>query len=320
MFHVADLLSVDIGLYSDLRERNVKMIKKIYENDSMALDSFNELTRKTFGFDFIKWHAAGHFGDMYVPHVIMDRDKVVSNVSVNQMQFDVGGVIKNYIQIGTVMTDQKYRGQGLNRKIMESVLQEYEGKTDGIYLFGNDSVLNYYPKFGFVPCKEYEYYFSCETKSDLHPYSLEKVDMSDGVQAGKVYTVLEEYFAAPYSSNENDAMYMSENLGLYHFWLDSAYKNDIYYLPECDSFVVGALKEGKLYLYQIISKYKVELERVARAFGDGFSEVVMGYTPVYKNGLCIREHKEEDCTLFIMGEDLKSVHDKQMMFPILSHA
>lgn len=27
-----------------------------------------------------------HFGDMYVPHVIMDKEKVVSNVSVNQMQ------------------------------------------------------------------------------------------------------------------------------------------------------------------------------------------------------------------------------------------
>lgn len=296
------------------------MIKKIYKDDIQALNSFNELTRNTFGFDFVKWHEAGHFGDMYVPHVIMDGEKVVSNVSVNQMQFDVGGVIKNYIQIGTVMTDKEYRGQGLNRKIMESILQEYIDKVDGVYLFGNDSVLNYYPKFGFVPCEEYEYYFSYEKESDVSTYAIEKVNMEDAAQAKKVYAVMERYFTEPDVLNENDAMYMSENLGLYHFWLDSTYKNKIYYLPECGVYVVGAVEREKLYLYQMIGKEKVELERVARAFGDGFSEVVLGYTPVHKERLNVRMHKKEDCTLFVIGQDLNCVSKKQMMFPVLSHA
>ena len=296
------------------------MIKKIYRDDSFALDSFNELTRNTFCFDFVGWHAAGHFGDMYVPHVIMDKEKVVSNVSVNQMQFDVGGVIKNYIQLGTVMTDNAYRGQGLNREIMEYIIQEYADKVDGIYLFGNDSVLDYYPKFGFVSCEEYEYYFTYENKGDVMPYSMEKVDMSDDTQAKQVYAVMENYFAEPDVLNENDGMYMSENISLYHFWMDSEYRDNIYYLPECNAYVVGAVDNGKLHLYQIIGKEKVELERVAKAFGDGFFEVVLGYTPVHKEGLSVRKHKEEDCTLFILGEDLKCMSEKQMMFPVLSHA
>ena len=131
---------------------------------------------------------------------------------------------------------------------------------------------------------------------------------------------MDNYFANPDVANENDAMYMSENLGLYHFWLDSSYKNNIYYLPECDAYVVGAVESDKLYLYQIIGKGKVELERVAKAFGDDFSEVVLGFTPVYKEGLSVRVHKKEDCTLFIIGQDLKCVREKRMMFPILSHA
>lgn len=296
------------------------MLKKLYKNDSEALASFNELTRKTFAFDFVNWHAEGHFSDMYMPHVIMDKGKVVSNVSVNRMQFDIGGVIRNYIQIGTVMTDQEYRGQGLNKKIMEFILQEYIDKVDGIYLFGNDSVLNYYPKFGFVPCEEYEYYFTYENNSDVIPYSMEKVDMADDTQAKQVYAVMENYFAEPDVPNENDAMYMSENLGLYHFWMDSEYKDNIYYFPECGAYVVGAVENDKLYLYQIIGKSKVELEKVAKAFSDGFSEVVLGYTPVHKEGLSVRKHKEEDCTLFIIGQDLRCVSEKQMMFPVLSHA
>lgn len=296
------------------------MINKIFKDNIALLDSFNELTRNTFGFDFTGWHAAGHFSDMYVPHVLLDKEKVVSNVSVNRMRFDIGGVTKNFIQIGTVMTDEAYRGQGLNKQIMEHILQEYEGKVDGIYLFGNDSVLDYYPKFGFVPCEEYEYYCTCDSIGDVVPYAMEKVDMADVAQAKRVYAVMENYPATPDVPNENDAMYMSENICLYHFWLDTIYNNNVYYLPECGVYVVAAVEDDKLNLYQIIGKEQVDVKRIAKAFCEGFSEVVLGYTPVHKEGLRVRIHKEEDCTLFIIGEDLRCVSESKMMFPILSHA
>ena len=48
--------------------------------------------------------------------------------------------------------------------------------------------------------------------------------------------------------------------------------------------------------------------------------MVLGYTPVHKEKFLVREHKEEDCTLFILGEDLTRIEENQMMFPILSHA
>lgn len=34
----------------------------------------------------------------------------------------------------------------------------------------------------------------------------------------------------------------------------------------------------------------------------------------------VREFKEEDCTLFIIGEDLKRIEQDKMRFAILSHA
>ena len=296
------------------------MIKKVYRDDSEGLDSFNELTRNTFGFDFTGWHAAGHFGEMYVPHVIMENGKVVSNVSVNKMQFDVDGVIKNYIQLGTVMTDSGCRGQGLNREIMEAILQEYADKVDGIYLFGNDSVLEYYPKFGFMPCEEYEYYLPYEKENDIVPYAPEKVDMSDLEQGKKLDAVIKGYFQDKAVINENDGLYMSENLDLYHFWLDSEYQDSVYYLPESQAYVVAVIEDDKLLIHQIFGKQKVDIQRVAKALEGDFSEIVLGYTPAGKNGFCMREHKEEDCTLFILGDDLKCIREKKMRFPVLSHA
>lgn len=296
------------------------LIRKIYRDDKEALASFNELTRSTFGFDFTGWHAAGHFGEMYVPHVIIKGDNVASNVSVNRMQFDMGGVIKNYIQLGTVMTDKEYRGQGLNREIMEAILQEYVGKVDGIYLFGNDGVLDYYPKFGFVPCEEYEYFLPYTKDSDALPYALEKVDMCDVGQAEKLDALVKGYFESKDEPNENDAFYMSVNLDLYHFWLDAEYTDNVYFIPERQVYVVAVIEDDKLLIHQIFGKHKVDIQRFAKALEGDFSEIVLGYTPVAKDEFCVRKHKEEDCTLFIQGDDLGRVNERKMMFPVLSHA
>lgn len=123
--------------------------------------SFNALAQKTFGIDFAPWYEAGGWGADYLPHVLLDGERVVSNVSVNRMQFELQGVIRHYLQLGTVMTDDSCRGQGLNRWLLQHVLAEYRDAMDGVYLFANDSVLDYYPRFGFVPVKEYEYYLPC---------------------------------------------------------------------------------------------------------------------------------------------------------------
>ena len=100
--------------------------KTVRDNDAQRA-AFNALTRQTFGFDFQDWYNAGHWGDFYIPHTLFDGERAVANVSVNLMRFDMGGVKKNYIQLGTVMTDENYRGQGLSRWIMERILEEYAG-------------------------------------------------------------------------------------------------------------------------------------------------------------------------------------------------
>ncbi len=290
------------------------------KNDDRLRESFNELTRKTFCFDFVSWYETGHWGEMYLPHVLVDGDKVISNVSVNLMQFDLNGEKKNYIQLGTVMTDPEYRGQGLNRFIMEQILREYEGKVDGIYLFGNDSVLDYYPKFGFRPSKEYEYYLPSDRAENSHPYQIEKVDMSRQKQQEKLYEVIRSYEASPGEANQNDGMYMSENIGLYQFWLDAEYGDSVYYLPEADAYLIARVEEKVLHVYQIFGKKQLQPERLISSFSERIEEMVFGYTPVHKEKFLVREHKEEDCTLFILGEDLTRIEENQMMFPILSHA
>lgn len=104
-------------------------IKSYKDNDKMR-KSLNELTEKTFGFNFENWYSNGFWGDKFIPHSLVDGDKIIAHGSVSLMDFDLDGIGKHYIQIGTVMTDKNYRGEGLSRYLMERVIDEYkEGDT-----------------------------------------------------------------------------------------------------------------------------------------------------------------------------------------------
>lgn len=288
-------------------------------DDDRLRASFNELTEKTFGFDFTGWYDAGFWGELYIPHALTDGSRVVSNVSVNLMCFELEGEIRNYIQLGTVMTDPDYRGLGLNRKIMEHILKKYENSCDGIYLFGNDSVLDYYPRFGFRPCGEYEYSFIPAAGTDPVPYRLEKTDPADTAQQERFFEAVRRE-AESAAVNENDGFYMRENLGLYQFWTISGYGNSIFFLPEEQAYVLADKQEHRLLIHQVIGRQPLDYSRLAASFGAGVTEVVFGYTPACRESLTCHPYREEDCTLFVLGRDPDRVERDRLHFPALSHA
>ena len=76
---------------------------------------------------------------------------------MNVIEFLVEKERKTGVQIGTVMTDEEFQNRGLNRFIMAQVLAIWKEQSDFVYLFANDSVLNFYPKFNFEIVYEYQY-------------------------------------------------------------------------------------------------------------------------------------------------------------------
>ena len=128
-----------------------------YMSDNTLRHALNELTRKTFFFDFEDWVTGGYFEGDYIPYSFIEDGKIISNVSANRMTFLQNGVERNYIQIGTVMTDETYRRQGLARKLIEHVVKQYKDSCDGFYLFANLDALDFYDKCGFARETEYRY-------------------------------------------------------------------------------------------------------------------------------------------------------------------
>jgi len=130
--------------------------------------SFFELAMLVFDLDFRAWYTSGGWNEHYRCYAYVDQGKVIANASVNKMTIASDGQFYTAIQIGTVMTHPDYRNQGLSGKLMQHILDEYENRCDFIFLFANETVHDFYPKFGFQRVKE----SSFSLPSSLHLFDI----------------------------------------------------------------------------------------------------------------------------------------------------
>lgn len=286
--------------------------KSNYKEDVTLRNSFNSLTEKTYGFNFKQWYEDGYWGEKYIPYSLLDGDKVVSNVSVNIMDFFILGEKKKYVQIGTVMTDEEYRGQGLCRVLIELVLKEWEDKCDLIYLFANDSVLDFYPKFGFEVCDEYQYSLN-KTKDDKSE-KIRKMSIDNDSDREIIYNMACN--TIPLSK-----VSMKNNTSLIMFYCAYFMKDNIYYLEDYDTVVICEFNEDILYLQEVLSRKEVKLDNIINAtMNEKTKKVVLGFTPKDISSYEKTLVNEEDTTLFIkIGKD-NPFKTGDLMFPVLSHA
>ena len=281
-----------------------------FKDDNELRQSFNLLTERVFGFNFVDYYENGFWGEKYIPCSIMDSGRIVANVSVNLMDFYVDGVKKRYIQLGTVMTDKEYRNQGLSRYLMERVVSEYKNKCEGIYLFANDGVTDFYPKFGFVRGREYR--CSKNVYFPGKPRTIRKVDMKDNESREALFRVIRSIYP-------NDRLTM-DNYGLYGFYLMGPMIDMVYYCEDQDAYAVGEIHDNTLLLHQVISDHRIDVEAVIEAFGEGIEKVVLGFPPIDDESYEKEPYLAEDTNFFIQGEALEVIEKNNLIFPILSHA
>lgn len=274
-----------------------------YKDDNRLRNALNQLTRETYGFDFESWYQNGYWTERYIPYSLMDGNRMVANVSANLMDCTIKGEHKRYIQIGTVMTAKKYRQQGLGRELMEKVIATYRNQCDGIYLFANDSAVEFYPKFGFKVAKEFVYKKSLgtEKKGDF-------IKVTDNRQ---------KFFDYVHNAAVNDGMAIRNDglTGFYEHNLD-----DVYYSSLLDTYVILEFEENNVKLQAIIAKKEIDMNTVVSYLGGMAEYVVLDFTPINCEGYEVSEYKIEDCTLFYIGEDLERIERDKMHFSPLSHA
>lgn len=285
-----------------------------YKDNRTYRLSFNELAGKTFGIDFEKWYQLGFWNDRYVCYSFADGERVVSNVSASKLDFILEGKRINAVQLGAVMTAPEYRGQGLAAKLMNIVLKEHENKCDLIYLFANDTVLDFYPKFGFHSViKEWQYYVEIQTKN-RYPGKSCKLDLSKANDLKLLTGFVNERTLISYIFDVDHA----ESILLWHCLYN--FPQDVHYLEDLGVLVIAKATNEVLHLYDVIGRKKPELTAILQRFvPSGVKKVLFYFTPDFKDvDVMYTPYKSEDYTFFVRS-DAAFLKDR-FFYPIAAHA
>ncbi len=283
-------------------------IEKNYRDNEALRASFNKLSQGTFGLSFENWYQNGFWKDNYNPYSVVIDGEVVANVSVNACNMNYKGKEIKLIQLGTIMTAPEHRGKGYARKLMEEVMKDYEEKVDGMYLFANDSVLEFYPRFGFKEAKEFQ--LSKEVAQDGE-CTAAQVPMNDKKDFDKMVEILA-------TKSQNSNMYMVGNTGLYMFYLSQFMTENVFYIAECDSYAIAEIEDDTLILHTIIGEGDVD--EVIKAFGSQIKKVVLCFTPKNPSGFDKNELHEEDTTFFVKGRFFEENSGEEYMLQAITHA
>lgn len=277
--------------------------------DGALREGFFALARQVFGLDFASWYRAGWWTDRYVPHVLTVDGRVAANISVNIIDTLREGAPRRYLQLGTVMTDPAYRGRGLSRRLMEAVLDQWRDRCDGMYLYANDSVLDFYPRFGFLPAGEH----ICSRPLAGGESSARGLDVNKPADL----ELLREHYA---HGNPFSALPMIDNFGLLMFYCGSFLRECVRYVPGQDAVVVAEQAGDTLICHDVYCPPGRDLAAILRAAAaPETARVELGFTPWSTEGWTVRPLLEEHTTLFVLAGK-ENPFSTPCRMPSLSHA
>ncbi|EAC8105286.1 GNAT family N-acetyltransferase [Listeria monocytogenes] len=290
---------------------NYEMISD-YKDNKMYRDSFNRLAESTFDINFEEWYSDGFWNDKYVCYSYIDDNKVIANVSINKMNLIYQGEDYRALQIGTVMTHPDYRGKGLAKKLLEHVIAKYEDQYDFLYLFANDTVLDFYPKFGFERVEESSFTVdACGLKRESS--NLKKLNPDNKTDFQLIRRIVSE--KTPLSN----ILDVRESEDLLMFYVLIALKNELYYIEELDVIVLMEQEDADLYVLDILSTKKLDVVEVLRYLPIKKIETIhLLFTPEKSKYIDAAHIIETEDMLFVRPNILTS--ENYFLFPATSHA
>ena len=214
------------------------------DNETLVKEYLNFIQWVFPGAKFLEWWEKGFWTDDYKPFSILDSGKIISNVSAYRMDVIIENQSYKAVQIGAVGTLPDYRKQGLSRVLMEYVLSKYENDVDLFLLFANESVLEFYPRFGFRKIREK--IFLLDKDMPQINFSARKLNL----QISRDYKLLLDLIN---QRNDITRKFGAKNYGSITMWhIFNNYKNNLFYLEEEDAVIIKTEKRNEMYIREII--------------------------------------------------------------------
>ncbi len=221
------------------------------------------LTSVFFSFDF--WFALHLWDEQYESYAIVEDGRFVSNICVYKSQILLHGRERLALSVGAVCTLPDYRGRGYARMLMEHIIARYPGVP--MYLSANQSVVDFYPRFGFSRVEE-----------ERLPVAVLNMDHAASAVRMTPQDV-RQYLAD--RGNLSGVLDMRNSLPLSMFHLHSgAYDGMLYALPELDALLIAEQKGETLHIAGLFAPQPLTWARLAEHLPfSGVRRVTFGFMP-----------------------------------------
>lgn len=285
-----------------------------YKVNTQYKKSFIELAKQVFQIDFSRWDQLGCWNDDYICYSFLDGEKVIANVSINKMDIILHKKAYKALQLGTVMTHPDYRNRGLSAKLINHIISKYEHQYDFIYLFANSSVLDFYPKFGFGRLQERSFHMDLTVGFHIkeeNPSIIRKLDVNNSEDFCLMKRLADK------RASVSTICGVQQNTHLLFFYLIEVFNEMTFYFEKEEVIVICEKIENKLYVYDVISTYKVDFEVLLQSFST--DKVIFHFIPddlKSKGNYIVAESSD---VLFIRHAR-KIENLEPILFPLTSHA
>ncbi len=215
---------------------------------------FHRFVGEVFGGEvsFEDWARRGYWSDRYVPYSFIDGNRMVANASAVRMQLIAGpdGAPRytSGIQFATVGTAPEYRDRGLARRLIQAALDDHRDAAY-VFLYGNDDVLDFYPKLGFSPVQEHLFEGAPQTCAQLNLRRLTFTGDTPIIErmARERQPITHRFGAADY-----------DHILLFHIM--HFFPGALHHFPDDDILIITTAEAGTLHVHDILFTREIAAE------------------------------------------------------------
>lgn len=284
-----------------------------YQANETLRKAFNTMTFDFWEFTFESYYQSGYWDDTCLIFSLFEEEAIVAHTTLSLFTTYIDGKQIQLGQLGTVMTQPTHTKQGLSRFLMDYIFEAYRDQVEGYFLFANASVLDFYPKFGFLKVPEFQ--ATKDFEPQPHNWKIQQLDL----------TLKEDLLCFQHYLNKGQTAcrFDTQSYGLAHFYCyanpEFGFGDSIYFIPELETIVLAQQEEETLLVHQV---YTFNTKKIDQAFqavaAKNTQKIVLGYTPIGGDYQFI-PYQEEDLTLFVSPSIQAYFTDQQTRIPILSH-
>jgi predicted N-acetyltransferase YhbS len=270
----------------------------ITRDDRAWHEAFHVYVQRVFpSISFRAWVEHGGWDERYAAFACVEGGEIVANASVCEMDLVLHGRRVRGLQLGAVGTLPSHRGRGLSRSLIERILERAQ-PDDLAFLFANDTVLDFYPRFGFTRVRQSV--FRAERQLAPQGPRLRALDLGSAADRALLQRIARS--ARPTSRHFGVRDYGSTVLW---YWANF-FPRGLRYAEDQDAIFVVQTDRERLRLLDVLAAEPLALDLeplLPRLLSRPVTSIELGFTPerYLSDALPVEEYVESP--LFVRGAE-----------------